>query len=238
MSETLTFITNRAIKTISAAKQVATTWTWPEESPDQMQTQLVTITGNSTATPPVVGQQEIVSQARRVMDLANGQWETQLAELHRRTVQGLGMIKNKLRNDPVALAVLGSLTANSHSHSETLAEALAWESAWSQLAPTWNPTATNTLAAFKILRKQCAEDLQAAYSDARADWRAEVEKLNSMANDLEQSDEAWYADATRVFPAGTPEGDMIRSTIPTTYTPPSPKPQPAPAPSTATTKTP
>jgi hypothetical protein len=204
MSETLEFIEDRAVKTISAAKQVAVTWTWPEESPDQMQAQLETITGNSSSTPPVVGQEEIVSQARRAMDLASGQWETQLAELHRRTVQGLNMAKNNFRNDPASLAVLGGLSASSNSHKETLDEALAWESAWSNLAPTWNPTTTKTLAAFKILRKQCAEDMQTAYSDARANWRAEVETLNSMANDMEQVDEAWYADATRVFPAGTP----------------------------------
>ncbi len=43
--------------------------------------------------------------------------------------------------------------------------------------------------------------------------------------------EAWYADATRVFPAGTPEGDMIRSTVPTTYNGPGNPPTP-PAPPT------
>jgi hypothetical protein len=31
---------------------------------------------------------------------------------------------------------------------------------------------------------------------------------------------AWYAEATRRFPVGTVEGDLIRSTVPTTYTPP------------------
>jgi hypothetical protein len=30
--------------------------------------------------------------------------------------------------------------------------------------------------------------------------------------------------ATRAFPVGTPEGDTLRSTIPTTYTPPPDKP--------------
>ena len=238
MSETVSFIVNRAVRTISAAKQVAITWTWPEETPEQMQTQLETITGNSSVTPPVVGQMEIVSQSKRLADAASGQWETQLGELHRRTVQGLGMARNKFRNVPASLAVLGGLTAKSHSHSETLAEALAWESAWNQLAPAWIPTTINTLAAFKALRKQCAEDLQTAFSDAHADWRTEVEKLNSMADDLEQADEAWYADATRVFPAGTAEGDMIRSTVPTTYVPTTTKTSPAPAPTTATGKTP
>ena len=43
--------------------------------------------------------------------------------------------------------------------------------------------------------------------------------------------QAWYASAIRVFPAGTAQGDMIRGTIPTTYSPPSaPAPVPAPTP--------
>ena len=33
---------------------------------------------------------------------------------------------------------------------------------------------------------------------------------------------AWYAAATRKFPAGTVEGDMLRSTVPTTSRPESP----------------
>ena len=35
---------------------------------------------------------------------------------------------------------------------------------------------------------------------------------------------AWYEAATIVFDVGTPAGDMIRSSIPTTYTPPSQPP--------------
>ena len=48
-----------------------------------------------------------------------------------------------------------------------------------------------------------------------------------MAAELEQVNEAWYVDATVVFATGTPEGDMIRGTVPTTYNPPAPKPSTA-----------
>jgi hypothetical protein len=63
-------------------------------------------------------------------------------------------------------------------------------------------------------------------------------KLEQMCSDLEDMNVAWYADATRVFAAGTAEGDMIRSTVPTTYVPTTTKTSPAPAPTTATGKTP
>jgi hypothetical protein len=234
MSEPVGFILDRAVKTISAARSLAPAWEWPESTAEQMQDRLTGIVGNTTVTPPVIGQQEIVSTADRAKDAAQGAWEQQLVELHRRTVQAVGMIKNKFRDTPASLAVVRNLSASSNSRKETLAEALALESAWTNVAPAWNPTTNNTLTAFAALRKQCEEDLQQGYSDAQIEWRKAVTTLNNMANDLEQICEAWYADATRVFLAGTPEGDMIRGSIPTTYTPPPQKPAPAPAPAAPT----
>jgi hypothetical protein len=232
MAETIEFIKDRATKTISAAKQVATFWTWQELTIDEIQTALTAITGNSSATPPVVGQEEIASQAEQAMLAARGAWDAQLDELHRRTVQGVSMAKNRNRNNPANLAVLAGLTARGTSRAETLAEALAWESAWANIDPAWSPLPANTLAAFGVLRKLCAEDLQQGYMDEQADYRQAAEKLADMAAALEQTVEAWYADATAVFPVGTPQGDMIRSTVPTTYTPPTAKPatNPTPAP--------
>ncbi len=237
MSETLAFIKDRAVKTISAAKQLASTWTWQTATPAQMQTALWAITGNSSVTPPVIGQEEIASAAEGTRVAAHGHWGTQMAELHRRTVQAVGMLKNKLQADPAAFAVVSGLSASSGSRKETLDEALALESAWDNQAPTWSPTTMNTLTAFKALRKQCAEDLRTSFSDTHTTWRAEVNTLYAMANAVEQADEAWYLDATKVFPAGTPEGDMIRSTVPTTYTPVIPPTPPAPVPPVTATKT-
>lgn len=226
MAESIEFIKDRATKTISAAKQLITKWTWEEQTPAQMQTALEAITGNNSVTPPVIGQEEIASQAEQAMLAARGTWDAKLDALHGLTVQGVAMAKNRNRNNPANLAVLGGLSARGTSRAEILDEALAWESAWTKISPTWVPVEGNALPLFKVLRKQCAEDLQQAYTDAQADYRQEAEKLADMADSLEQSSQAWYADATAVFTAGTPDGDMIRSTVPTTYNPPSPKPVP------------
>lgn len=150
--------------------------------------------------------------------------------LHGRTVQGVGMSKNKHRDNPAKLAVLGNLTARGTSRKETLAEALAWESAWSQADAAWSPLPANTLAAFKTLRNQCEEGLQTAYTNAHSAWREETGKLGGLVRAMEDLNQAWYADATQVFPAGTAEGDMIRGTIPTTYNPPPPAPPAPPTP--------
>jgi hypothetical protein len=229
MGESIEFVKDRATKTLSAAKQLASQWTWQEKTVAEMEAALVAFIGDKDANPPVAGQEEITSDAERAMLAARGAWDAQLDTLHRRTMQGVGMAKSRHRDDPAKLAVLAPLTARGDSRSVTLDEALAWESAWAQVDPAWAPLPANTLPAFQALRRLCAEDLKTAYSDARAVWRAQAEKLNAAAEALDDASVAWYADATRVFPAGTPEGDMIRGTIPTTYSPPAPK-TPAPTP--------
>jgi hypothetical protein len=231
-------VKRRARATISAAKAVAAKWIWQEESGDQMEAQLEAITGNNTVTPPVIGQEEIASQAQRALAAAEGAWKTQLKALHQLTVQGLNMAKTKFRNDPANLAVVAGLHADGTTPEEILAQVLAWESAWGKIAPTWNPSTTNTFADYKTLRKQCAEDLQIAFKDAGSAASEEAGKAEQMAKDLNDVVVAWYADATKMFAVGTPEGDMIRSTVPTTYTPPAAKAQPAPAPNTSKGKTP
>lgn len=234
MKKTLVeFIKKRARATISAAKAVAVKWTWQEMTIDQMEQQLEAITGNDTVSPPVVGQEEVASQAQRALNNAEGAWKTQLSLLHQLTVQGLSMAKTKFRSDPANLAVVSDLHASGGKPERILAEALAWESAWGKTAPAWSPSQSNTFDAYKALRKQCVEDLQNAFTDAASASREAAGTLEQMARALEDTNVAWYADATRIFAAGTPEGDMIRSSVPTTYTPPADKPTPPPAPAAA-----
>lgn len=226
MANSIEFVKDRAGKTISAAKQVAPVWTWDEKSAAEMELQLAGITGNKNATPPVEGQEALTSAAEQVMLTARGDWDAALDKLHRWTVQGVNMAKTKFRNDPARASQLENLTARGGSRSATLDEALAWESAWSSVDAAWAPLPGLTLASFSALRKSANEGLQSGYSDARATWREAAEKLGELAAAMEDVNEAWYANATRVFPEGTVEGDMIRGTIPTTYSPPAPKPQP------------
>lgn len=227
----------RAVATISAAKEVADKWTWPEMTPDQMQSQLEGITGNSEASPPVVGQEDLAKQADAAKKQAESIWLGQLGSLHELTVQGLGMAKSRFRNNPSSLALVKNLHAAGKSPEQILAEALDWETAWNKADPTWTPTKTNTLAAFKALRKSCNEDLQQAFKDAASEARDQDEALAQMAQAVEGTNVAWYAEATKAFGPATPEGIMIRKTIPTTYTAASNKAKPSPAPATNAGKT-
>ena len=235
MGESTDFVKDRAIKTISAAQQVSGVWVYQGKTITQMQAALIAIIGDNTATPPIIGQEEAASAAEQVMLAARGDWDAQLDVLHRRTVQGVSMIKNKYRDNPAKLAVVGGLSARGSSRKETLEESLAWESAWAQVDAAWAPLPANTLAGYKTLRNQCEEGLRDAYSDAQSAWRSEVGRLAEAVSAMEDINVAWYADALRVFPDGTAEGDMIRGTIPTTYHPPPPAPPVPPTPPTPPT---
>lgn len=225
MGESIDFIKDRRVKTISAALTFADAWVWEEMDIPDMQGELAALAGDANTT----GQEEIVADAEAAMLAARGAWDTQLDVLHRRTVQGTGMARQKFRDDPTKLPSLALLSARGTSRSEIIREALEWESVWEKIAPAWAPLPANTLAAFKTLRTACTEALQKDYSDKRAVWRDEAEKLAQRGLAMEDRNEAWYAAATIVYPAGTAEGDMIRGTVPTTYHPPPPAP-PAPPP--------
>jgi hypothetical protein len=54
----------------------------------------------------------------------------------------------------------------------------------------------------------------AHYAEATADiqWKADCQTLDQKTRDLEFANAAWYANATLIFPKGTVEGNLIRST--------------------------
>ena len=171
--------------------------------------------------------QEVLSATEIDRNTTRAALDAALLDLHRRTMQGLAMAKVRFRNDPCKLEVLANLTARGDSRNATAQEALDWEAAWQKIDPAWSPTALNTLASFQELRKQCIE-LDAAFVKAHTNWRTQSEMMNQQAAALNEANVAWYAAATRIFPAGTPEGDMIRRAIPTSYSPPAPTPAPEP----------
>ncbi len=233
--ESLSFIKERATQTIAAAKSLAAQWTCQEQPIPQMQLALTAIQGDPTVTPPVPGQEKIASAAEKTMQDARGLWDSKLDQLHRWTMQGVSMAKNHFRNNPVKLELVAHLTARGDSRPAILTEALDWETAWNEADPTWNPLPVNTLVLFSALRTQCLKVLQEDYKNKASAWREQAGMLNQLAANLEEINVAWYSDATDVFAPGTPEGDMIRGTITTTYTPSAnTKPAPAPPPAKVT----
>ncbi len=139
MSESLTFIKDRAVKTIAAATEITPAWVWQEMPVKTYQEKLTAIVGDKDAAPEIIGQEEKTEDANQGMLEKRGLWDVDLDQLHRRTMQGVGMARTRYRGEPAKLRQLEPLTTRGNSRTEILSEALDWESAWEKLDPAWAP---------------------------------------------------------------------------------------------------
>ena len=91
-----------------------------------------------------------------------------------------------------------------------------------------DPAATPHVTLMVSLR-----ELKENFSDKATIDRRETGRLNAKLTSVQRDCQDWYAEATKVFVAGTEIGDLIRAEVPTsadygTSTPPPPTPPPSP----------
>ena len=225
MPKSLEFILKRATATKNAQIAVQGTWVWDGKPAAQWDTDIKAITA----------QQKVVAAADTDKLTKRGIYDATLDDIHARTVQAVAMLKVRYKNVPAKLAVVKNLSAAGESREDILSEALDLISDWAELDAAWNPTAANTLAALQALRDTAMNPQGTDFSTAQTAWRTQAETMNTQGAQLDADNVSWYGDATKVFLAGTPNGDMIRGTIPTT-TPATPSAKPSPAPATPPTK--
>ena len=211
MKSGINIIIARAKTTRHAQEDLKSSWIWNEMTLDQWDNEIADLQR----------MQEICSSAKFARNSARAALDAGLFEMHRRTMQFLAMAKFHFRNDPSMFEAIKRLKSCGEGRRAIAQEAMAIESAWQKAEPEWAPTEVNTFASFQALRKQCT-DLDAAFIAAYSSWRTQSEILNKKAEALNEANIAWYAAATRIFPAGTAEGDMVRRSIPTIYSPPVP----------------
>jgi hypothetical protein len=219
MNAEINYITNRAKITRHAQEDLKSSWMWNETTLDQWDSDIAELHR----------MQEVCSSAEFTRNSARAALDAGLLEIHRLTMQFLAMAKFHFRNDPAKLEALNRLTSTGLGRRAIAQEALDVESAWQKIGPEWAPTEANTLTAFQALRKQCTE-LDAAFIAAFSALRTQSEVLKQKAASMNEAVIAWYAAATRIYPTGTAEGDTIRRSIPTRYSPPVASEPPAPAP--------
>ena len=75
-----------------------------------------------------------------------------------------------------------------------------------------------TVASFGALLSTSAAQ-KVAHTQKFTAWREASAALMARAEALDDDCVAWYSDATTRFREGTPQGDLIRSTVPTTTSP-------------------
>jgi hypothetical protein len=202
------FILARAKTTRHAQEDLKPSWMWNEKTLEQWDLEIAGLQR----------MQEAFSTAEFSRNSARAALDADLQDLHRRTMQWLAMAKFHFREDPSKYEAIKRLTCKAVGRRGIAQEAMDLETAWQEAGAEWEPTEVNTFASFQALREQCI-NLDAAYIAAHSNLRTQSEILNHKAAALNQANVAWYAAATRLFPAGTAEGDMIRRAIPTGYSP-------------------
>lgn len=145
-------------------------------------------------------------------------WQAGLDDLQALTRQVVSIGKIHFRNDVVKKILFDGLATDGRSRAEIYEQALAARDVWQEADPAWNLSATDTLAAFSALLTGSITK-QAAHSAKHIAWRAASVKLMNKARQVDEDCVAWFAEATRRFPEGTTEGDLIRSAVPTTTRP-------------------
>jgi hypothetical protein len=213
MAQNIEFTLQRAVATRAAQTSLSPGWVWEEKTLVQWDT---SITGLET-------QMETETDAEAEMIAKRGETDAAIDALHSLTARSLRMAKNRYRNDPAKLAVFQNLRGDSGSRAGKIQDALEWESGWEKTDALWVPLPGITLANFKTSRL-AAITLLEAFAGKKAAWESADAVLDAQGRALSADCVAWYEAATTVFPEGTPEGDMIRSTVPTSYTPPSSPP--------------
>ena len=209
-------IITRAKTTRHAQENLKSVWVWNERTLDQWDSEIADLQRI----------QEVCSSARFARNSARAALDAGLQEMRRRAMQFLAMAKFHFRNEPSIFEAINRLSTRSGGRRAIFQKAMDLESAWQKADPEWAPTEVNTFASFQALRKQCME-LDAAFLAANSTLRTQSEILNRKAAAMNEANIAWFAAATRIFPSGTAEGDMIRRSIPTLYaTPVSAEPPP------------
>jgi len=210
MSDSLDFCLQRAQATRAAQAAIVLIWVWEEKTLAQWDSGIAAF----------ILQIEAVEDADADTLGKRGDLDAALDALRSLTRRCLSIAKNKYRNTPAKLEVLANLRVEAGSRSGKIQESLEWESAWEEVDAAWVPLTGVTLAIFKTQRL-AAQTLLETFTNTQASTRGEGTKLIQLKDQLSADCRAWYEAATNVFLEGTPEGDMIRSTVPTTYTPPS-----------------
>lgn len=203
----------RAQSTRAVQASLSATWVWDEMTLPQWDTVITAL----------VTRMEVEQDTEADYLAKRGETDAAIDAVHSLSGRCLRMAKNRFRDTPAKLEVIIRLHNAAASRSGMLQDALEWESAWEKLDGAWSPLPGVTLATFKPQRLAAAALLEGLTSK-KTTWDAADEQLNTQGQVLNRNCVAWYAAATTVFPAGTPEGDLIRSDIPTTYNPPSTPP--------------
>jgi hypothetical protein len=213
MNEYNQFALERAMATKAVQEIIAPEWVWPE----------LTVAQWTAAISGMEAAAEVAQDAEAQVELARGNLDQAMAALLLKTRQILTMAKVKFKAETNKLRPFAEIKIGNPGRMKTIEVATEVESAWEGVAPTWEPVEAWLLGDFKAER-EAAMALFKTEQAKQAIWKDKEEALGILGRALTEKNVGWYAVATALYPEGTQYGDLIRSQIPTTYTPPPPEP--------------
>lgn len=203
MTISVDYIVQRLRTTRAAQERLKDTWVWKKKTLAQWDSDISALDDARDA----------YADAVTLEDGARGAQSEALDRLHAKTKLAVGVAKAEFADDPAVKAAFAPLTAARTSLTARVSAAQALASAWQQHAPDWEPAPGFTLADYDALRAEVAGKRQALES-AVATTRQKNAELGTLAKSLDKETKAWYAVATRIFPADTAEGALLRAELP------------------------
>ncbi len=206
--KSLPFVKDRALASRNAQASVAAQWVWPEKTVAQWDSALSEL-DTLTAAERTAGVD---------LQTQSANWDVTLKNIERTARDVVRLGKTRFRRDPAKLALFKSTKVRASSRERIQQSGLAVLEVWTQADAAWEPLPGVTVAAFGTLLSGSAAQ-KVSYTQKFTAWREASGELMSKAEALDDDCVAWYSDATTRFREGTPEGDLIRSTVPTTTGP-------------------
>ena len=208
----LSFIGTRTQATWAAQVSIATLWLW----------NLKTILQWSDDVTLLDQLNQAEGAKRTAWRNAAALWDVSLADIHDITRLMVVQAVNKYANDPVKLKPFQLLRTDARSRQDIYDQGFDAYHEWQNADAAWTVTRGTVEVTLGTLGSllSAAVAQRGTYRTKLTDWRKAAGTLMHKARKVDAENVAWYAEATRRFQAGTVEGDLIRSTVPTTYTPP------------------
>lgn len=234
LNTSIQFLKDRVDATYAVQKAIASDWVWPLRSVADWEADSLSLDKSQPGTPA----SDAIS-AITLGDSARGALDARLAALHEQTLAAVGVMRVRAQRNPALLPVVNELSARGDSRKVIEDEATSLLSGWKEeFGPAFSPAPGITLDGFTTLLTgslltvppvPSLRELKQGLSDAATRERKKVGAVSGILSRVERDAQDWYAEATSVYAAGTPNGDLIR-TVPTTttYNPSTPATPPAP----------
>lgn len=204
-------IRDRAALSHAAATSIASLYVWHERTLLQM--------GDSVNLLDQLDAEE--SAKRTAWRNAAIFWDNTLAEIKvvTATIKRQGLFR--FSGDVVKKSLFAKLKIDARNREDIYQQGQKARDAWQEVDAAWKLSGEYVLSAFSSLLASSIA-LDNAHGPKFTAWRKTASTLNNKARAINKDNVAWYAEATRRFKKGTTEGDMLRSTVPTTTRPAQP----------------